>query len=103
MPPIRISFSAKLTAISLRQAYECWKAGANPIEWAKTHKEFARAFESFPGDADKLYPGWREKLGAQDAPARFDVGRLRDQEARAGEAELAQMRQMPIGGRPILR
>jgi hypothetical protein len=28
------------------------------------HKEFARAFESFPKDADKLYPGWREKLGA---------------------------------------
>jgi ribulose-bisphosphate carboxylase large chain len=50
-------------AISLRQAYECWKAGADPIEWAKEHKEFARAFESFPKDADKLYPGWREKLG----------------------------------------
>ncbi|HET7832611.1 MAG TPA: ribulose-bisphosphate carboxylase [Gallionella sp.] len=50
-------------AKSLRQAYECWKAGADPIEWAKTHKEFARAFESFPKDADKLFPGWREKLG----------------------------------------
>ena len=50
-------------AISLRQSYECWKAGADPIEYAKEHKEFARAFESFPGDADKLYPGWREKLG----------------------------------------
>ena len=50
-------------AISLRQAYECWKAGADPIEFAREHKEFARAFESFPGDADKLYPGWREKLG----------------------------------------
>jgi ribulose-bisphosphate carboxylase large chain len=50
-------------AISLRQAYECWKAKADPIEWAKEHKEFARAFESFPHDADKLYPGWREKLG----------------------------------------
>jgi len=50
-------------AISLRQAYECWKAKADPIEWAKQHKEFARAFESFPWDADKLYPGWREKLG----------------------------------------
>ena len=51
-------------ARSLRQAYECWKAGADPIEWAKQHREFARAFASFPGDADKLYPGWREKLGA---------------------------------------
>jgi ribulose-bisphosphate carboxylase large chain len=50
-------------AISLRQSYECWKAGADPIEFAKEHKEFARAFESFPGDADKLFPGWRDKLG----------------------------------------
>ena len=50
-------------AISLRQSYECWKSGADPIEYAKEHKEFARAFESFPHDADALYPGWREKLG----------------------------------------
>src|SRR5450759_1542453 len=49
-------------AISLRQSYECWKAGADPIEWAQEHREFARAFESFPGDADKLFPGWRQKL-----------------------------------------
>ncbi len=50
-------------AISLRQSYECWKSGADPIEFAKEHKEFARAFESFPHDADKIFPGWREKLG----------------------------------------
>jgi ribulose-bisphosphate carboxylase large chain len=50
-------------AISLRQAYECWKSGSDPIEYAKEHKEFARAFESFPQDADAIYPGWREKLG----------------------------------------
>jgi ribulose-bisphosphate carboxylase large chain len=50
-------------AISLRQAYECWKEGADPIQYAKEHKEFARAFESFPKDADKIFPGWREKLG----------------------------------------
>ncbi len=50
-------------ARSLRQAYECWKAGADPLQWAREHHEFARAFESFPHDADKLYPGWREKLG----------------------------------------
>ena len=50
-------------AISLRQAYECWMAGADPIEWAKDHQEFARAFESFPGDADQIFPGWRDKLG----------------------------------------
>jgi ribulose-bisphosphate carboxylase large chain len=52
-------------AKSLRQAYECWKAGADPIQWAKEHKEFARAFESFPKDADNLFPGWREKLGVK--------------------------------------
>jgi ribulose-bisphosphate carboxylase large chain len=50
-------------AISLRQSYECWKSGADPIEFAKSHKEFARAFESFPKDADKIFPGWRQKLG----------------------------------------
>ena len=54
-------------AISLRQAYECWKAGADPIEYASEHHEFARAFESFPGDADQLFPGWREKLGVKHA------------------------------------
>jgi ribulose-bisphosphate carboxylase large chain len=54
-------------AISLRQAYECWKAGADPIEFAKEHNEFARAFESFPHDADKIFPGWREKLGVKAA------------------------------------
>ena len=49
-------------ALSLRQGYDCWAAGADPLEWAKTHHEFARAFESFPSDADALYPGWRESL-----------------------------------------
>jgi ribulose-bisphosphate carboxylase large chain len=49
-------------AISLRQAYECWKSGADPLEFALEHREFARAFYSFPHDADRLYPGWREKL-----------------------------------------
>ena len=50
-------------AISLRQSYECWKSGSDPIEYARTHREFARAFESFPKDADQIYPGWRQKLG----------------------------------------
>ena len=50
-------------AKSLRQAYECWVEKADPIEFAKEHKEFARAFESFPGDADSIFPGWRDKLG----------------------------------------
>jgi ribulose-bisphosphate carboxylase large chain len=48
-------------AVSLRQAYEGWKAGADPVEWAATHRELARAFESFPDDADAIYPGWRER------------------------------------------
>jgi ribulose-bisphosphate carboxylase large chain len=42
-------------ARSLRQAYDCWKAGENPLEWAKSHAEFARAFDSFPEDAAALY------------------------------------------------
>ena len=50
-------------AISPRQAYECWKAGADPIECAKEHKDFARAFESFPQDGNKLFPGWGDELG----------------------------------------
>lgn len=54
-------------ATSLRQAEQCWKEGADPVEFAKDHKEFARAFESFPADADKLYPGWREKLRINSA------------------------------------
>ncbi|MYM57078.1 ribulose-bisphosphate carboxylase [Thalassovita mangrovi] len=54
-------------AISLRQAELCWKEGADPVEFAKDHKEFARAFESFPGDADKLYPNWREALRINSA------------------------------------
>jgi ribulose-bisphosphate carboxylase large chain len=49
-------------ARSLRQAYDGWKAGAEPVEWALEHREFARAFESFPADADALFPGWRAKL-----------------------------------------
>lgn len=54
-------------ATSLRQAEQCWKSGADPIEFAKSHREFARAFESFPNDADKLYPGWRDKLSVKAA------------------------------------
>ena len=49
-------------AHSLRQAEQCWKQGANPVEFAKENKQFARAFLSFENDADKLYPGWREQL-----------------------------------------
>ncbi|MCI2399887.1 ribulose-bisphosphate carboxylase [Aliiroseovarius subalbicans] len=54
-------------ATSLRQAEQCWKQGADPIEFAKDHKEFARAFESFPKDADSIFPGWREALRINSA------------------------------------
>jgi ribulose-bisphosphate carboxylase large chain len=49
-------------ATSLRQAEQCWRQGADPLEFARDHAEFARAFESFPGDADRIYPGWRNIL-----------------------------------------
>ena len=49
-------------AISLKQAEQCWKQGADPVEFAKEHRQFARAFISFQGDADAIYPGWRDKL-----------------------------------------
>ena len=39
-------------------------AGADPIEFARDHREFARAFRSFPNDADRLFPGWRDKLAS---------------------------------------
>ena len=51
-------------ALSLRQAEQCWRAKADPIEFAREHREFARAFMSFPNDADKLFPGWRDKLAS---------------------------------------
>ena len=49
-------------AKSLRQAEQCWRKGADPIAFAQDHHEFARAFESFPADADRIYPGWRNAL-----------------------------------------
>ncbi len=54
-------------AMSMRQAERCWKQGADPIEFARDHREFARAFESFPHDADRLYPGWRDQLSLSAA------------------------------------
>lgn len=49
-------------AKSLRQAYECWATKSDPLQYAKEHKEFARAFVSFEKDADKLFPNWRQVL-----------------------------------------
>ncbi len=51
-------------ARSLRQAEQCWREGADPITFAKSHREFARAFESFSSDADRLFPGWRDAFGS---------------------------------------
>ncbi|MGQ9367107.1 ribulose-bisphosphate carboxylase [Azospirillum sp. A39] len=49
-------------ARSLRLAYQAWKDGVDLVDYAAEHRELARAFESFPQDADSLYPGWRSKL-----------------------------------------
>jgi len=49
-------------AKSLRQAVEAWQAGVDLVDYAKDHKELARAFVSFPTDADKLYPNWKDRL-----------------------------------------
>ncbi|MCX6373520.1 MAG: ribulose-bisphosphate carboxylase [Actinobacteria bacterium] len=50
-------------AMSLRQSHDAWKAGVDLLAYAQEHRELARAFESFPSDADTLYPGWRSVLG----------------------------------------
>jgi ribulose-bisphosphate carboxylase large chain len=50
-------------AESMRQAEQCWKEGGDLVQFAKDHRELARAFESFPADADKRFPGWRDVLG----------------------------------------
>ena len=51
-------------AKSLRQAYEAWSQGIDLVTYAKDHPELAGAFESFPSDADRLYPEWRGNLAA---------------------------------------
>lgn len=49
-------------AKSMRQAEQCWKEGADVYEFAKENRQFARAFVSFPKDADLFHPEWRNKL-----------------------------------------
>ncbi len=51
-------------ASSLRQAVTAWQEGVDLIDYAKEHKALRGAFETFQEDANRLYPGWREKLGA---------------------------------------
>jgi ribulose-bisphosphate carboxylase large chain len=50
-------------ATSIRQAYHAWRDKIDLLEYAKSHKQLARAFESFSHDADMLYPNWRKELG----------------------------------------
>jgi ribulose-bisphosphate carboxylase large chain len=50
-------------AVSLRQAEQLWKQGADPVAFAREHSEFARALESFPADADAIFPEWRSEPG----------------------------------------
>jgi ribulose-bisphosphate carboxylase large chain len=49
-------------AMSLRQAHQAWIERVPLVTYAKHHPELKGAFESFPDDADQLYPGWREAL-----------------------------------------
>ncbi|MBR9971690.1 ribulose-bisphosphate carboxylase [Magnetospirillum sulfuroxidans] len=49
-------------AKSLHLAHEAWVRGVNLVDFALEHPELKGAFESFPDDADKIYPGWRDKL-----------------------------------------
>jgi ribulose-bisphosphate carboxylase large chain len=49
-------------AKSLRLAHEAWVRGVDLVDFALEHPELKGAFESFPQDADALYPGWRDKL-----------------------------------------
>jgi ribulose-bisphosphate carboxylase large chain len=49
-------------AKSLHQAQDAWQKGVNLLEYATDHPELRGAFQSFPNDADKLYPGWRDVL-----------------------------------------
>ena len=50
-------------AKSLRQAHQAWVEGVDLVTYAKDQPEFKGAFESFPADADRCHPGWRERLG----------------------------------------
>lgn len=49
-------------ARALRRAYEAWRDGEDLVAAAASSRPLARAFESFSADADRLHPGWRERL-----------------------------------------
>lgn len=48
--------------LSLRLAARCRFEGGRVFEFARANPAFARAFASFAGDADALYPQWRKSL-----------------------------------------
>ncbi|TAN52003.1 MAG: ribulose-bisphosphate carboxylase [Rhodospirillales bacterium] len=54
-------------ALSLRQAHEAWVGGIDLVDYAKDHAELRGAFDSFPLDADRLYPGWRDAFSVKAA------------------------------------
>ena len=65
---------SKVPPVPRRQAEEAWmfwKLGMwgdvswteGILEYAKTHAVLWMTFLAFRQDADKLYPGWQEKLG----------------------------------------
>lgn len=47
-------------ARSLRAAVSAWETGTPLLTMAREDRDLARAFVSFPHDADALYPGWRD-------------------------------------------
>ena len=51
-------------ARSLRLANQAWLLGIDLVDYAQHHPELRRAFQSFPQDADRLYPGWHYRLGS---------------------------------------
>ncbi len=63
------SFAATSTAPPVRgpcaRRTVLGRRGRPQLEWAKEHRGVRPRLESFPGDADAIYPGWREKLGVQ--------------------------------------
>ncbi len=49
-------------ARSLRAAVAAWRSGTPLLDAAKGDRDLARAFASFPHDADVLFPGWRDLI-----------------------------------------
>jgi ribulose-bisphosphate carboxylase large chain len=52
-------------ARSLRLAYHAWRDGVDLRDAAAGNADLLGAFVSFPQDADRFYPGWRQALAPQ--------------------------------------